>query len=1167
MDNSNLKRSSRVTMFIFVIVALLLSQVGSVSALSAGKSADQQLGDYAIVFVSRKIPNRGTVYMKPNETGSQPGVGPYSRFQVAAPGKLIVREADGTLRTLIDGSAPTPQSLNLIDVNAPDVSYDATKIVFAGLVAGLYDTAPDNDPNAWRLYTINVDGTGLQQITFSDQDNLDFSQFGSNADHINKYDDTDPAWLPDGRIVFSSTRWPSHAHYGGVRTSNLYVVNADGSGLHRITSERNGADRPLVDPITGKIVYSRWWRNFHFAVNSMQTIYVNKSKPGDGYYLFNGLSADRNNQLVRPDYLWRNSWHAATINPDGTGLGLWTGSFRSDPDNHVYGGAFTPEGDLIANFFPMTNMTEAAGFGTIRLYHRGPGKYMPINGVSGTFTQYVRSSKPVSYGVFVGPYATEPAVLPDGRIIISWAPDHKQDYGLYIVNKDGSGRTLIYDNPGTTELRAHVITPRPLPPIIPDTIIQTPSLLPPTQDGPYDQDGTFTFDALNVYTNAPVDTDIVSAPAVGSAAKIRFFTDFQRTAFLASSVQDWPILLDELVINPDGSVSNPNAPANLPLFEQIRSADGTVPLTGGPTPDGAAHVTGLNFGRPGDTQRCVGCHTGHTMIPVPDNPEDAKWTNLAPGAVVSASSTETYLPNANGLIDRKVHMVVPNKSLKYWYSQVGQSPTSQWVQLTFPVPITVRTVRLYNIPAADSTIRVQDTTVRLFSDAEATQEVANQSSGAVSENGTDVSFNEVLAKSIRIEFKSVSGGNVAGLAEVEVIARGEKQDTPPVKPGTPKLFWPATGAVASSLKPMLDWMEISPFAAYYQLQVSSNSTFTALVLDQSNIIPSQFTLKTDLITGRSYFWRVRGFNDAGTASAWSATWNFKTPLGLPSLTSPVQNQSLLTDRPSFDWSDVTNATGYNIQASTSSSFGSLLLNASSPTSDYVMTKSLPQNKLIFWRVRAKNAAVTGNWSAVWVFRSGIPPSVPVLSSPTSGSLVTDYTPLLQWKVVAVPSGTSFARYQLQLDDTSDFSSPLLDKNLTNLNSPRFELTTNLTPNAKYYWRIRSFNTLGHYSAWSNVFNFRTAVLPPSLSAPNNNTTVGSLRPIFDWTDVTGATGYSIQISTTSSFSTLLVNGNTVASTYQPGSNLPAGKILYWRVRAKAANGPSDWSPVFSFTTP
>ena len=236
-------------------------------------------GDQAIVFVSRQTPQMGTVYW--NVPKGMPGVGPFSRFQVAAPGQLLVREANGTIRVLVDGANPTAASLNLIDVNAPEVSYDGQHIVFAGLVAGTYERQPMTNPGGWRLYVINVDGSGLRQLTFSDQDDLNLSQFGDIAGQFRRYDDTDPVWLPDGRIVFSSTRWPSLAMYGAARTSNLFVVKADGSDLHRITSERNGADRPQVDPLTGRIVYSRWWRNFRLPANDMTTL----TDPAGGYRL------------------------------------------------------------------------------------------------------------------------------------------------------------------------------------------------------------------------------------------------------------------------------------------------------------------------------------------------------------------------------------------------------------------------------------------------------------------------------------------------------------------------------------------------------------------------------------------------------------------------------------------------------------------------------------------------------------------------------------------------------------------------------------------------------------------------------------------------------------------------------------------------------------------
>src|SRR5439155_24772357 len=120
------------------------------------------------------------------------------------------------------------------------------------------------------------------------------------------YDDTDPAWLPNGQIVFSSTRWPSFAEYDGVRTTNLYVVTPDGGGLRRITSERNGADWPLVDPVTGKIVYSRWWRNQRFALDDLTTLL----NPSGAIIQKDGLSADRflemDGSIASHDYLLRN---------------------------------------------------------------------------------------------------------------------------------------------------------------------------------------------------------------------------------------------------------------------------------------------------------------------------------------------------------------------------------------------------------------------------------------------------------------------------------------------------------------------------------------------------------------------------------------------------------------------------------------------------------------------------------------------------------------------------------------------------------------------------------------------------------------------------------------------------------------------------------------------
>jgi Tol biopolymer transport system component len=112
----------------------------------------------------------------------------------------------------------------------------------------------------WHIYEISLDGSGFRQITFDDrQINIpdDPRRPGENKRIFGRYGDFSPAYLPDGRIVFASTRYPSQSGSCGQRALNLYVMNSDGSGMHRITTERAGAIDPYV-LASGRIMYSHW---------------------------------------------------------------------------------------------------------------------------------------------------------------------------------------------------------------------------------------------------------------------------------------------------------------------------------------------------------------------------------------------------------------------------------------------------------------------------------------------------------------------------------------------------------------------------------------------------------------------------------------------------------------------------------------------------------------------------------------------------------------------------------------------------------------------------------------------------------------------------------------------------------------------------------------------
>jgi hypothetical protein len=123
--------------------------------------------------------------------------------------------------------------------------------------------------------------------------------------------------------------------------------------------------------------------------------------------------------------------------------------------------------------------------------------------------------------------------------------------------------------------------------------------------------------------------------------------------------------------------------------------------------------------------------------------------------------------------------------------------------------------------------------------------------------------------------------------------------------------------------------------------------------------------------------------------------------------------------------------------------------------------------------------------------------------------------------------------------------------------------TGLAANKTHWWRVRAYTAGGQYSLWSGARTFRTALLAPTLAAPPDGTVTANRRPVFDWSDVPGATSYTIQVSTNSLFTSFIVNASSGGSTFTPTSDLPLNKVLDWRVKANGVNGPSAWSAVRS----
>ncbi len=195
----------------------------------------------------------------------------------------------------------------------------------------------------------------------------------------------------------------------------------------------------------------------------------------------------------------------------------------------------------------------------------------------------------------------------------------------------------------------------------------------------------------------------------------------------------------------------------------------------------------------------------------------------------------------------------------------------------------------------------------------------------------------------------------------------------------------------------------------------------------------------------------------------------------------------------------------------------------------------------------------------------VAPPVPAavgLLTPASGATNVAVSTTITWTAVS-----SAISYQAQVSSASNFSSTLVDVN----GIPSTSLAVTSLANATtYFWRVRGVN-LGGAGAWSAVRSFTTvaATTPPSvvsLTTPTAGATGVDAAPTFAWNSANGASGYQIQVSTTTTFAGTVVDAGALTATSYTSNTLATSTQYHWRVRATNAAGAGPWSTVRSFTT-
>lgn len=139
---------------------------------------------------------------------------------------IFLMNADGTHLVRLT----TPPAHAVSGNSSPDFSPDGTRIAFS---------------RDGAIYVIGIDGTGLRELT---PPSLDLAR---------------PRWSPDGSKLLISN--PDDAIPAVGR--NVYVVNADGSGVHALTNEiePNFAEWPAWSPDGTLIIFDQYHAGDNFV--------------------------------------------------------------------------------------------------------------------------------------------------------------------------------------------------------------------------------------------------------------------------------------------------------------------------------------------------------------------------------------------------------------------------------------------------------------------------------------------------------------------------------------------------------------------------------------------------------------------------------------------------------------------------------------------------------------------------------------------------------------------------------------------------------------------------------------------------------------------------------------------------------------------------------------
>lgn len=206
---------------------------------------------------------------------------------------------------------------------------------------------------------------------------------------------------------------------------------------------------------------------------------------------------------------------------------------------------------------------------------------------------------------------------------------------------------------------------------------------------------------------------------------------------------------------------------------------------------------------------------------------------------------------------------------------------------------------------------------------------------------------------------------------------------------------------------------------------------------------------------------------------------------------------------------------------------------------------------ILWPGPALSVEYTGAYA-------GPVPAQAVLASPANAASNQLVSLTLRWNPAAAA-----ASYQVQVSTDAGFGTTVVNQSgITDTSVAVGPLTANTT----YYWRVRAVNAAGN-GAYSSSRSFSTNVGAPGHKSPANNALSQAINLTLNWSGVTGATAYRVQVSKDSAFTVgQIVKDTTRADTSQALAGLSYSTKYYWHVAAQTASVWGSYSTAWNFTT-